>query len=230
MKRSNGLTWLSVLCLSIVCALLLNRGLVAPSLTGSDRADRQFASPSDRVHYTEKNPYQLPFSEEQSEEVIDNEISSVASVNFPARYQQQFLQYVTVDCPNSRIVRKIYVNPAAVDSLRKGEQVPSETVLLMETYSAQRDSDGLLQPTQLNNVFIREKRAEWQVNENSGEWKSAWFSPEGRLLSSTQSSCISCHVMVRDRDYVFTLPALLEAAKTGQTQHQETEFGTSVCR
>ena len=165
-------------------------------------------------------------------EQIPTDSKGFLRVKFPSDYQKQFEQYVTVDCPNSRIVRKMYVSPTALETLRASDTrtIPSGTVLVMETHSARLSSDGHLTPTRLNNIFIREKRDGWRGNDNSGEWRSAWYSPDGALVSSNQSSCIGCHAMVRNRDYLFTLPALLTAASTGQKQHQETEFGTSVCR
>ena len=131
------------------------------------------------------------------------------------------------DCFYDGETEQLHVFLAA---LQTSNTPPSDTVLVMETHSAQPDSDGRLTPTHLNNVFVREKRDGWRVNDNSGNWRSAWYSPQGALVSSSQSSCIGCHTRVRDRDYLFTLPALLTAASTGQEQYQETEFGTSVCR
>ncbi|MEO0828205.1 MAG: cytochrome P460 family protein [Cyanobacteria bacterium J06635_15] len=151
-------------------------------------------------------------------------------VQFPADYQQQYFHYVMVDCSNSGIVRQMYVNRSALDTLKTSNTIPSGTVIVMETHSARRGSNGHLTPTRLNNVFIREKRDGWQVNADSGEWRSAWYSPSGSLVSNGQTSCIGCHTMVRERDYLFTLPALMAAAQTKQLQYQETEFGTSVCR
>lgn len=156
--------------------------------------------------------------------------TSPSFVAFPADYSQQFFQYATVDCPNSRIVRKMFVNPESLDTIKSSEIIPSGTVIVMETHSAQEGDGGQLVPRRLNNVFIREKRTGWSVHPDSGEWQSAWYSSSGSRVSSGQSSCISCHTGVRDRDYVFTLPALITAAQTGQLQRQQTEFGTSVCR
>lgn len=157
-------------------------------------------------------------------------LTNASPVEFPATYRQQFVQYATVDCPNSQIVRKMYVNQESLSAIATSQTAPSGTVIVMETYAARSDHRGQLIPTRLNNVFIREKRSGWSVDVNSGEWQSAWYSPSGSLVSDDQSSCISCHVQVRDRDYVFTLPALRTVAQTGQLQHQQTEFGTSVCR
>ncbi len=154
-----------------------------------------------------------------------------AAVAFPADYRERYVRYATVACPNSGIVREMYVNPGALAALKTSDTVPSGTKIVMETHAARRDrATGSLVPTRLGNVFVREKRDGWRVSAESGEWQSAWYGPQGSLVSSGQGSCISCHAMVRDRDYVFTLPALLAAARTGQLQQQETEFGTSVCR
>jgi Cytochrome P460 len=152
------------------------------------------------------------------------------AVAFPVNYQQQFMQYATVDCPNSRIVRKMYVDRKSLETIAATQTVPVGTVIVMETHSAQAGETGHLVPNRLNNIFIREKRLEPNANPASGQWQSVWYSPSGSLISTDQSSCIGCHVGVRDRDYLFTLPALLTAAQTGQLQHQQTEFGTSVCR
>jgi len=150
-------------------------------------------------------------------------------VKFPDNYKQQFVHYATVDCLNSRIVRQMYIDRPSLERVRADQTVPSGAVIVMETHSTRRESGDRLVPTQLNNVFVREKRQGWNVT-NSGEWQSDWYSPSGSLVSDSQSSCIGCHLQVRDRDYLFTLPALIVAAKTGQTQHQQTEFGTSVCQ
>ncbi|MEO1144864.1 MAG: cytochrome P460 family protein [Cyanobacteria bacterium J06638_22] len=163
-------------------------------------------------------------------QTTDSTSTTASLVEFPADYGQQFFQYTTVDCPNSRIVRKMFVNQESLEAIATSQIVPSGTVIVMETHSAQKGDGGQLVPSQLNNVFIREKRTGWSVHPDSGEWQSAWYSPSGSRVSSGQSSCISCHTGVRDRDYVFTLPALISAAQTGQLQRQQTEFGTSVCR
>jgi hypothetical protein len=155
--------------------------------------------------------------------------AAASPVQFPKNYKQQFVHYVTVDCPNSNIVRQMYIDRPSLESLKASQVVPSGAVIVMETHSATRGSGDRLIPTQLNNLFIREKRQGWNVAD-SGEWQSAWYSLSGSLVSDNQSSCIGCHTRVRDRDYLFTLPALQKAAETGQTQYHQTEFGTSVCQ
>lgn len=149
---------------------------------------------------------------------------------FPVDYRQQFMQYATVDCPNSGIVRKMYVDRPSLETIAATETVPVGTVIVMETHSAEPGQANRLVPTRLNHVFIRAKQAKPNANPDGGQWQSVWYNPSGSLVSTDQSSCIGCHIGVRDRDYLFTLPALLTAAQTGQLQEQQTEFGTSVCR
>ncbi|MEL6385684.1 MAG: cytochrome P460 family protein [Cyanobacteria bacterium J06626_18] len=220
MNRPKWFSRLILGCLSIGLAIAVTH------FTRAEMPYVQTASPS----------YETPYGEADGETAETAPASQ--QVSFPSDYAQNFVQYATVDCPNSRIVRKMFVNPEALSALQSSDMPSSGTVLVMETHSAQPGSDGRLTPTRLNNVFVREKRDDWQVNEDSGDWRSAWYSPSGDLVSNSQESCIGCHTMVRDshperqrqRDYTFTLPALLAAAQTGQLQHQETEFGTSVCR
>ncbi|MEO1685979.1 MAG: cytochrome P460 family protein [Cyanobacteria bacterium J06631_12] len=75
-------------------------------------------------------------------------------VELPANYAEQFVQYVTVDCTNSRIVCKMYVNPIALEALQTSDIVPSETVLVMETHSASQSENGQLTPSRINSTFV----------------------------------------------------------------------------
>jgi hypothetical protein len=77
----------------------------------------------------------------------------------------------------------MYVNRDVLEAIATTETIPSRTVIVMETYSANRNSEGGLMPIQLNNIFIREKRTSWNIEPNSGEWQSAWYSASGALVS-----------------------------------------------
>ena len=155
------------------------------------------------------------------------------SLEFPSNYQQDFFHYASIACPNSQIVRQIYANPLAINAAKENKSLPDGSILVMETHSAIPHTNNQLTPTRLNNVFIREKRVgfgkEHLTNLRNGEWKYAWFSPTGNLVTGLEVSCLSCHTRVRDRDYVFTLPDLVTAAQTNKLQSRPTEFGLSVC-
>ncbi|MEM6521408.1 MAG: cytochrome P460 family protein [Cyanobacteria bacterium P01_C01_bin.70] len=225
MIHSKWINWITVFVVAIAGAIAFSHFLSPATSESSNSGYSSTVS----APYEAQNPHQVPYAAEEFEHTA-TETEELSQVAFPASYRDDFVQYVTVNCPNSSIVRKMYVNPAALDTLQTNDEIPNGTVIAMETYAATLDDRGNLTPTRLNNVFIREKRDGWPVNEDSGEWRSAWYSPTGTLVSNNQGACISCHTMVRDRDYVFTLPALLKAASTGLKQRQNTEFGTSVCR
>jgi hypothetical protein len=155
------------------------------------------------------------------------------SLEFPSNYQQDFVHYAAIACPNSQILRQIYANPIAVNAAKENKPLPNGSIMVMETHSAVSNANGQLTPTSLNNIFIREKREnfgqEHSENLRNGNWKYAWFSSTGSLVSNSEDSCLSCHTRVKDRDYVFTLPDLVSAVKTNQLQSRPTEFGLSVC-
>lgn len=220
--------WVNLLAVFIAS---IGMAIACASLSPSRLPSRSFAD-ADSVYLGDSQAHKSPGSQ-------------APTVAFPADYRQQFFHYATVDCPNSQIVRKMYVNRESLAAIAARQvvsektvsagtvpekTVPAGTVIVMETHAAQAGEAGRLRPNRLNNVFIREKRPQPNPNPDSGQWHSAWYSPSGDLVSDNQSSCIGCHTGLRQRDYLFTLPALITAAQTGESQYQQTEFGTSVCR
>lgn len=156
-------------------------------------------------------------------------VSGETTIPFPKSYATQFKHYATVECTSMQMVRKMYVNPEAVQAMQRQDAIPDNTVLVMETYAARQGNGDRLTPTQIQNVFVRQKSRKWP-SENSGDWRSAWYSPSGSLVSNNQSSCIGCHNSVRNRDFTFTLPSLKAFAQKGETRYASSEFNTSVCR
>jgi hypothetical protein len=50
--------------------------------------------------------------------------------------------YATVDRYDNKQYRELYATPAAVDAVRKGQPIPSGTVLTLVQYKAQLDAAG----------------------------------------------------------------------------------------
>ena len=153
---------------------------------------------------------------------------SSQSIQFPDNYQKDFSHYATIECPNSGIVRQMYANSTAIAAAKAEQNLPEGSVIVMETHTARRDANKL-SPVKLNNIFIRAK-TDTSENNNSQNWQSRWFSPSGSLVSDNENSCRSCHNRVKNRDYMFTLPQLVNSAKTNRLQYGQTEFGLAVCR
>ena len=157
MARPKWLSWLALFSISVGIAIWFTHLTSSGTLPGPSTGYTHGLPAADTVPVLDA-AYTPSLSD-----------SGASSVQFPADYKQQFVQYATVDCPNSSIVRQMYVNRTALDILKTSKTAPSGTVIVMETYSARQGSDGRLTPGRLNNVFIREKRSGWRVDPDSGE-------------------------------------------------------------
>jgi hypothetical protein len=62
-------------------------------------------------------------------------------VAFPENFDKGTL-YATVDRYDNKQYRELYATPAAVDAVRKGQPIPSGTVLTLVQYKAQLDAAG----------------------------------------------------------------------------------------
>ena len=62
-------------------------------------------------------------------------------VAFPENFDKGTL-YATVDRYDNKQYRELYATPAAVDAARKGQPIPSGTVLTLVQYKAQLDAAG----------------------------------------------------------------------------------------
>lgn len=83
----------------------------------------------------------------------------------------------------------MYINRESLGTVQSSQSIPSSTVIVMETHSAYVGEGEGLVPTGLNNVFIRAKQSGWNVEPDSGEWQSAWYSPSGSQTEFETSVC-----------------------------------------
>ncbi len=87
---------------------------------------------------------------------------------FPETYAAGIL-YGTVDRYDTKQYREQYVTPAAIEAVRKGQPIPSGTVITMVEYKAQldaqgnpvKDADGHFVKGELNGYAVIEKRTGW---------------------------------------------------------------------
>ncbi len=145
-------------------------------------------------------------------------------VAYPANYDKGVL-YVTVDRADIKQVREFYGPRTAIDAAKKGQPMPSGTVLTMVQYAAQlgadgnptKDANGRFTKGNLVAYAIMEKRTGWGTeyadNVRNGEWEYQVFLPDKKVNDKANlTACFNCHKPKADVDYLFTLDKL-KAAK-----------------
>lgn len=124
-------------------------------------------------------------------------------VAFPANYKDG-VHYTTVERGNIR--EDIYASREAVEAAKKGQPLPSGTVITMEDYR-----DGRLFRT-----IVMEKRAGWgeryAQDVRNGDWEFQSFQPDRTVnRSENVTRCMGCHKAQDKNDFVFTLDRMRSA-------------------
>jgi Cytochrome P460 len=147
-------------------------------------------------------------------------------VAFPENYAKGVL-YGTVDRPDIKQYREFYATPETVAALRKGDPIPSGTVLTMVQYKAEldaqgnplKDANGRFVKGDLAGFTVMEKRTGWGIQYpaelRNGEWEYQAFTADKKVNDKRNlTECFQCHKPLDNQDYVFAYDKLkAEAAK-----------------
>ncbi len=139
------------------------------------------------------------------------------NIAFPAGFEREFIRYATVDKPERKIVRFLYVNRAAFEGARPGEPLPYGTVIVMADKRARLDAAGnplldldgrIITEPDYTVVAVQQKERGWGEGygpeTRNGEWEYASFTPEGERRTVRLDGCFSCHLQARKaEDYAF---------------------------
>jgi len=145
-------------------------------------------------------------------------------VAFPADYAKGVL-YTTVDRADNKQYREFYAPQSAIDAAKKGQPMPSGTVLTMVQYAAQlgadgnptKDANGRFTKGNLIAYAVMEKRTGWGTeypdNVRNSEWEYQVFTADKKVNDKANlTACFNCHKPKAEADYLFTLDKL-KAAK-----------------
>ena len=147
-------------------------------------------------------------------------------VSFPVLFPEGVL-YTTVDRADNKQYREIYVSAAALQAAKKGEALPSGTVITLIQYAAKLGADGNPEKD-ANGRFIKgnrlaytvmEKRAGWGAEYppeiRNGEWEYQAFNGEKKVNDKANlTACFQCHKpLPGGQDFVFTYDKMKSAAK-----------------
>jgi hypothetical protein len=149
-------------------------------------------------------------------------------VAFPENFAKGVL-YTTVDRVDNKQYRELFVSPPeAIDAAKKGEPLPSGTVLTLVQYGALLDSQGSPQKN-ANGRFIKganligytvmEKRTGWGTeypdNIRNGEWEYQAFKADRTPNTAANlTNCFNCHKPLDPKqDFVFSYDKLKAATR-----------------
>ena len=142
------------------------------------------------------------------------------------RLSDTVIRYATVDKPERKIVRFLYVNPEAFAAAKKGTPAPDGTVLIMEDHAARLGPDGtplvdlsgrfIPAPT-ITGLFLQKKRPGWGAGyaeeKRNGTWEYARFNPDGTRHPGSVDNCFGCHKPRGVQDFTFTFSDYVQARK-----------------
>ena len=141
-------------------------------------------------------------------------------VAYPENFDKGTL-YAVVDRHDIKQYRELYATPAAVEAVRKGQPVPSGTVLTLVQYKAQvdaagnptKDANGRFQKGDLVAYAVMEKRDGWGTEYKddirNGEWEYQAFGPDKKVNDKANlTACFQCHKPHAGLDFVISLASL----------------------
>jgi len=141
------------------------------------------------------------------------------NIELPADWQQRFIRYTTVDRPDRKIIRNMYVNPEAYAALRAGQPLPYGTLAIMADQRARVDAAGnvlldgngrLIPEPAFIAIAAQQKERGWGEGYGpelrNGEWEYARFSPaNGTRVEGPLNACFTCHLQARaQQDFSFS--------------------------
>ncbi len=138
-------------------------------------------------------------------------------VAFPATYSTGVM-YATLDRPDNKQFREFYTSRAAIDAAKKGQPLPSGTVITMVQYAAkldaqgnpEKDANGRFIKTNVVGYGVMEKRTGWGTeypdNVRNGEWEYQSFKADKTVNTAANlSACFNCHKPLDPaKDFVFS--------------------------
>ncbi len=124
-------------------------------------------------------------------------------VKFPENYAEG-VHYATVKRGN--LTEELFTTRAAIDAVKKGQPLPSGTVITMEDYRDEK----------LFRYVVMEKRTGWGAKyppeKRNGEWEFQAFNADKSVTRGENlDRCLACHKGQAKQDFVFTLDRMRSA-------------------
>ena len=146
-------------------------------------------------------------------------------VAFPKDYAKGVM-YMSQDMAEQKEFREFFITPAGFAAAKRGEPLPSGTVVTLVRYNVQLDdggtpvkgANGHFTRTGIKAYRVMEKRTGWgseyPASKRNGEWEFQAFLPDGKVDQTAKlDSCFQCHKNGDSINFMFTANELKSAAK-----------------
>jgi hypothetical protein len=147
-------------------------------------------------------------------------------VAFPENYAKGVM-YGSHDLADAKEFRELYITPAAFEAARKGQPLPSGTVITLVRYNVQLDAQGnpvkdangrFIKAAEVKAYRVMEKRIGWGTeypeSKRNGEWEYQAFLPDGKVNEKVNlDNCFQCHKNGDSANFMFTADQLKAAAR-----------------
>jgi hypothetical protein len=147
-------------------------------------------------------------------------------IAFPADYAKGVM-YMTLDIAANKTFRELYTSAAALAAAKKGEPLPSGTVITVVQFAAKLDAAGnpekdasgrFIKTDAIVAYTVMEKHAGWGSEYpdgvRNGDWEYQVFKADKTPNTGANlSTCFGCHKPQDKQDFVFTYDKMKLAAK-----------------
>ena len=147
-----------------------------------------------------------------------------SALAFPADYKERYTNYMSMNFPATRQVRRFFASPQLLADLSAGRAPGDGATVLVEVYSAKLDgnrapvsgSDGFYEADRLLFYTAMGVGQGWgekiPAMLRNGDWQYALFGGDAKLRAGfSQGECLACHKPLDSTHYLFTHKSLVAA-------------------
>lgn len=152
-----------------------------------------------------------------------------SGLRFPQDFRQHFVRYLRVERSDGTI-RDLYINPESLEHFRRGQALPNNTTIVVDSYYAQPDPAGrprldeaghFLAGEAFEMLHVIQKRDDWQAQDFPSsarieDWNFGSFDAAGQPFPEALVDCFHCHNAAFATDFLYTYPQLSSFSSTGQ--------------
>lgn len=130
-------------------------------------------------------------------------------VKFPEFYEEEYLNYLSVDRANNRQTARLFANIAAMVGVQRFGDFPEGSVLVMEISDVKKDGNGKPVKSSMGRLINDGKYAVYVMQKNASKnkknnWSYAAFTPKGKTLNLNLQDCSNCHAKINKQKQVFS--------------------------